>query len=109
MFAPAAIIRWITTSWASTDTPPDASVTTVHSHPLPSAWIDDPDLRPEFGDDQPFTACGLGRVHDFQAFPDVNGRQVDHLLIRKNVRDLGNQETVRFAITLVRIVGTPNA
>ncbi len=29
MFAPAAIMRWIATSWASTETAPDASVTTV--------------------------------------------------------------------------------
>jgi hypothetical protein len=39
MFAPAAIMRWMATSWASTDVPPDASVTTVTSQPSPQAWI----------------------------------------------------------------------
>ena len=39
MFAPAAIMRWIATSWASIEMPPDASVTTVTSQPSPRAWI----------------------------------------------------------------------
>ncbi|MHC2545925.1 hypothetical protein FB001_10147 [Ensifer sp. SEMIA 135] len=39
MFAPAMIMRWMATSWASTEVPPDASVTTVTSQLSPSAWI----------------------------------------------------------------------
>ncbi|MBP2468221.1 hypothetical protein JOH52_004312 [Sinorhizobium meliloti] len=89
MFAPAVIMRWMATSWASTEVPPDASVTTVTSQPSPSAWIAGATHISVHREDELLAAGGLDRVHDLLILPGVDERPIDHLLAGKHVSDLG--------------------
>ena len=60
------------TSCASTDTPPDASVTTVTSQPSPSAWIAGMATQISVhsaGDDQLLAAGRLDHVHHLAGLP----------------------------------------
>jgi hypothetical protein len=88
MFAPAAIMRWIATSWAST-----ARRVCDHRHvPALAERLDrrhgDANLGPKAGHDQLLATRRLDDIDDLGILPGVDKRSVDHLLIRENVRDL---------------------